>query len=160
MKGELHVSMAFIIATLCNVNAFESYPLPLYRERTPKFRKRSKRSQVCNLARCGWHNMAAHKHHHKPPWFCTGGVYSRGEGGGGRCREGEVKGCVLSFRIATWRVTSCAPRCVLLLSKRCFCARGVWTFFYLFVVGQFKNYSGLINIWKKNSNEGLDRGRC
>lgn len=109
-----------------------------HRERTPKFRKRSKRSQVCNLARCGWHNTAAHKHHHKPPWFCTGGIYSRGEGGGGRCREGEVKGCVLAFRIATWRVTSCAPRCVLLLSKRCFCDRGVWTFFYLFVVGQFK----------------------
>lgn len=125
LKGEFHSSVAFFIATLCIVNAFESYPLTLYHEKTQKFRKRSKRSQVSNLAWCGWHNMAAHKHHHKPPWFCSGEIYRRGEGGGRRCREGEVEGCFPSFCIATQWVTSCAPRCLLLLCKRCFCDRGV-----------------------------------
>jgi len=38
---ELHISVAFIIATLCNVSDFESFPLALYHERTKMFRRMS-----------------------------------------------------------------------------------------------------------------------
>lgn len=52
LKGAFHISVAFTIATLCNVNALEICPFTLWQERTQEFRK-DQRDPEC----AAWHNV-------------------------------------------------------------------------------------------------------
>lgn len=159
LKGEFHSSVAFFIATLCIVNAFESYPLTLYHEKTQKFRKRSKRSQVSNLAWCGWHNMAAHK---QPRRCLLGFVVERFTGeereeGEGAERE-RLKAVSHPFALLPngWQAVHLGVCCS--YAKDASVIEECKFSFTCLLLDSLRNRAN--QHLEKLPNEGLDKGRC